>query len=171
MGHNSALCFATFRQMRAKEVLARTSERRASSVAGNSGSTLPLVRQRTPEANTIREAGVPVLKTIRQRLTGKRTIRLTQMVAWRAQKKKNGVRPQGIAKVETSWKEEGEVQSPILWNYSCWYSCWLKPLSAPGPSAVQCHSVLSGQAGAGDKWWRTPECVRKEANTTIPRTP
>ena len=52
-------------------------------MSGNSGSTLPLVRQRTLEANTVQEAGVPVLKTIRRRFTGKTTVRLTQMVARR----------------------------------------------------------------------------------------
>ena len=35
---------------------------------GNSGSALSLVRQRTLEANTIQEAGVPVVKTNRRRL-------------------------------------------------------------------------------------------------------
>ena len=79
--HNSATYFATVHQMRAKEVLARTfaallhsqmewEQHCAKSMIGaalaNSGSTRPLVRQRTVEADTIPEAMVLVLKTIRR---------------------------------------------------------------------------------------------------------
>ena len=77
---------------------------------GNRSSTLPLVRHRTLEANTIREEEVPVLERSRRRSTGKTTVRLTQMVV-RSPKRKRTVFPQAIAQVETGFQEEGKVQA------------------------------------------------------------